>query len=59
MDWIRRIAAIATMLAALAVGTAQLGSTGAGALGSAPGGSVSTGVGNSGGIVGLFNAATP
>ena len=57
MNLIGRIGAILTVLAALAVGAAQLGAMGADALAAAPGGSVSTGVGNAGGIVGLFNAA--
>ena len=55
MNWIRRIGAIMTMVAALAIGAAQLGGIGAGAL-AAPSASVSTSVGNADGIVGLFNS---
>jgi len=57
VNWIRRIGAIMTMVAALAIGAAQLGGMGADALAAAPGGSASAGVGNANGIVGLFNAA--
>ena len=57
MSWIRRIGAIMTVGAALAIGAAQLGGTGADALAAAPGGSASAGVGDANGIVGLFNAA--
>ena len=57
VSWIRRVGAIMTALAALAIGAAQLGGMGADALAAVPGGSVSACVGSANGIVGLFNAA--